>query len=67
MVFAEQQGMSRFLPSKSVKGIALTSADPQGREAGRDGGMDRGGGGCGVTGGETQEECEIRATVSSRY
>lgn len=67
MALAEQQGMSRFLPSNSVKRIALTSADPHGREAGRDGGMDRGGGGCGVTGGETQEECEIRATVSSRY
>lgn len=62
---AEQREMSRFLLSS--RRIALTPADPQGREAWRDGGMDRGGGGCGVTGGETQEECEITATICSRY
>lgn len=58
--------MSRFLRHTEER-LALTLSDPRGREAGRDGGMDRGGGGCGVTGGETQEECEITATISSRY
>lgn len=60
-------GMSRSLLSTTLNRIALTPVDPHGREAGSDGGMDRGGGGCGVTGGETQEECEIIATISSRY
>lgn len=56
----KEQEIGRFLLSNTLRRTALTPADPRGREAERDGGMRSGGG-------ETQEECEIMATISRRY